>query len=231
MLPSMPGKQGGTQATVALLSRHHLLRVGMQQLMQSEDWIRFLPQTAPGTNSDEVILQQNPDVIIIDSEITSDLPGLIHRIKAPQPAIKIILLCNMNEAERLRQTVGLGIDGLVLKMQPPQVLIATIKHLMNIPLYTTPPAGISTRNLRTIKAPGAIVLTSGQSREGDKSVLTERERQIVQLVTKGLSNKEIAASLYIADSTVRHHLTRIFDKLGISNRQKLLARARRHGID
>ena len=60
--------------------------------------------------------------------------------------------------------------------------------------------------------------------------LTEREREIVQLIGQGLSNKDIADRLCISSITVRHHLTNIFDKLGVSNRQKLLLRAHQQGL-
>ena len=60
--------------------------------------------------------------------------------------------------------------------------------------------------------------------------LTEREREVVRLISEGLSNKDIADRLCISSITVRHHLTNIFDKLGVSNRQKLLIRAHQHGL-
>ncbi|MDQ3235875.1 MAG: response regulator transcription factor, partial [Pseudobdellovibrionaceae bacterium] len=60
--------------------------------------------------------------------------------------------------------------------------------------------------------------------------LTERERDVVRLISQGLSNKDIADRLCISSITVRHHLTNIFDKLGVSNRQKLLIRAHQYGI-
>ena len=61
--------------------------------------------------------------------------------------------------------------------------------------------------------------------------LTAREREIVKLVAEGLSNKEIAERLSMADTTVLHYLTKIFDKLGVSNRQHLLIRAHHHGVE
>jgi DNA-binding NarL/FixJ family response regulator len=60
--------------------------------------------------------------------------------------------------------------------------------------------------------------------------LTEREREVVRLISEGLSNKDIANRLCISSITVRHHLTSIFDKLGVSNRQKLLIRAHQNGL-
>ena len=114
--PHAPGMQGGPQTTVALLSRHHLLHFGLQQVMKSEGWIRFHSPTVAGMNTDELILHQSPDIIIIDSEIARDVSPVINRIKASHTMIKLILLCNMDEAEHSRQRLSLGIDAIVLKL-------------------------------------------------------------------------------------------------------------------
>ena len=203
------------------MSGHHLLWLGLQELVRSEQWIRLVQWTATGANVDDLIVQQNPQVIIVDDKSKSDLRALVQRIRGSAPDIKLILLCDIDQAEHSRQTLGACIDSIVLKVQPTPVLFATIKHLMDIPENTTPPMGT---------APGTHerVAPRGRSQQGTEARLTERERQIVQLVAEGLSNKEIADRLHIADTTVRHHLTRIFDKLNVSNRQNLLIRVHQH---
>jgi DNA-binding NarL/FixJ family response regulator len=139
----------------------------------------------------------------------------------------MILLCDTDETDHLRQMLGAVIDAIVLKVQPAQVLFATIKHLMDIPAPTPP--RMSTPQT-TVSATSAPIVATTQTQAGKGVGLTERERHIVKLVVEGLSNKEIAARMHLADTTVRHHLTKIFDKLGVSNRQNLLIRAHRHGI-
>lgn len=224
----MPDKQRGTQTTVALIGVNPLSRLGLQKLVQSEMWIRLVEQTFTGLNFVEMIAREKPHVIIIDAEGASDLPRLIQKIKDSAPPTKIILLSGSDDVERCRLALGLGIDGLVLNVQPVAVLIATIKHVTG---GTTQSKGALTDHSSTINAPDAPVVISGQTRQGKGPHLSERERQIIKLVGEGYSNKEIAACLNIADTTVRHHLTKIFDKLGVSNRQKLLIRAHQHGIE
>jgi DNA-binding NarL/FixJ family response regulator len=226
--PSIAARQGGTQTTIALISGHHLLRLGLQESVKSEAWIRLVQPTATSINVDDLIAQENPHIIIVDSQTKSDLRALVQRIRGSAPEIKIILLCDMDQAEHSRQTLGACIDSIVLNVQPAQVLFATIKHRMDIPQYATRQMGTANINASTTRA---TVPALGQSQHGKEAGLSERERQVVKLVGEGLTNKEIAACLHIADSTVRHHLTSIFDKLGVSNRQNLLIRARRHGIE
>ena len=90
---------------------------------------------------------------------------------------------------------------------------------------------VSRRFAKTATTTQASVRATDQPSQRTESGITPQEREIVKLVVGGLSNKEIAARLHLADTTVRHHLTKIFDKLGVSNRQKLLIHAHRQGIE
>ena len=152
-------------------------------------------------------------------------------IKEAVPAIKIILLAGIDESESTRQALACGVDGLVLKIQPSPVLIATIDYLAHATMPVTLPIELSASRVKrglTSSLPASPPHTSAPMKwpEG----LTEREREVVRLISEGLSNKDIADRLCISSITVRHHLTNIFDKLGVSNRQKLLIRAHQHGL-
>jgi DNA-binding NarL/FixJ family response regulator len=173
----MAARQGETQTTIALISADHLLRLGLQALVRSEPWIRLVQSTATGVNVDELIVQESPQIIIVDCKIKSDLRALLQRIRASAPDIKTILLCDVDQAEHSRLTLGACIDSLVLKVQPAQVLLATIKHLMDIPEYATPQMETANRNVPVTHAPGTA---PGQSQQGQEGRLTERERHIVK---------------------------------------------------
>ena len=216
---------------VAIVSSNYLLRLGLQRIVEQEKWIRLIGQTANGTTLDDVLTRERPHIMIIDTEIESDVPGLIQKIKASAPETKTILLTGMDEAECTRQAFACGVDGLVLKIQPSPVLIATIDYLARAASATVPLPGSHTAPLNKphrTTVPAAIATTPPQSKWPDG--LTEREREVVRLISEGLSNKDIADRLCISSITVRHHLTSIFDKLGVSNRQKLLIRAHQHGL-
>ena len=97
MLRSMPARQRGPQTTVALISQHTLLRLGFQEQVKSEPWIRLIQPTAPCVPVDELLLHDHPDIIIVDCAIKTDLRLLIQRIKGSAPDIKIILLCDLDQ--------------------------------------------------------------------------------------------------------------------------------------
>jgi len=216
---------------VAIVSNNYLLRLGLQRIVEQEKWLRLIGQTANVTTFDDVIARERPQIMIIDTEIESDVPGLIQKIKATAPETKTILLTGMDQAECTRQAFACGVDGLVLKIQPSPVLIATIDYLARAAAAPVTFTGSNTAPLNKPHRPTihtAIATNPAQSKWPDG--LTEREQEVVRLVSEGLSNKDIANRLCISSITVRHHLTSIFDKLGVSNRQKLLLRAHQNGL-
>jgi DNA-binding NarL/FixJ family response regulator len=131
--------------------------------------------------------------------------------------------------ERGRQGLDLGADVIMMKSQPASILLAIIDSMVR---NATPSHGDS-KHFAAKRAsagdPSTQRVISSSTSSTDS--LTEREREVVALVSKGLSNRDIAERLCITETTVRHHLTSIFDKLGVSNRQKLLLLALERGLN
>ena len=224
-------KPGRATTTVALMSNNFLLHLGLQKIVETEQWIRLIDHVTTGMNIDDIPIREQPHIMIVDTEIESDVPGCIRKVKAAASHLKIILLSGLDNTECTRQAIAVGVDGIVLKVQPSAVLIATIAHLACPSKAITLPIGGEAAHVNMSKTPDVptpITWNPDQSKwpEG----LTEREREIIRLISEGLSNKDIADRLCISSITVRHHLTNIFDKLGVSNRQKLLICAHRYGL-
>ena len=114
---------------VALVSSNYLLRFGLQKLVESEKWIQFIDRAPTNMDIDDTLAREQPHIIIVDIDIESDIAALIRRIRATAPHTKIVLLSGFDNAECARQAIGVGVDGIVLKVQPSAVLIATIAHL------------------------------------------------------------------------------------------------------
>ena len=230
----MTGTEEGKGATVvAILSNNYLLRLGLQRIAENEKWIHLVGHVSNWTALDDMLSREQPHIIIIDTEIGKDLTDQIHKIKTAVPRIRVVLLCGLEDPESTRQAIDFAVDGIVLKLQPSAVLIATIRYLAQ-PTgnharpkieNVTPYLSMNEVSHPTISPPKHL----NQSKWPDG--LTEREREVIRLISQGLSNKDIADRLCISSITVRHHLTNIFDKLGVSNRQKLLLRAHLYGIE
>ena len=134
---------------------------------------------------------------------------LVRKVRISAPTIRIIAISGMEYRHGTGGLLLSGIDSIVLNIQPVEILLATVDYLRRLP-------GTSWRQERAGQ-------TSNPSLpERLDFPLTDREQEIALLVGQGLSNKDIADLLHISTITVRHHLTNLFQKLGISTRLKLL---------
>ena len=217
-------------AAVFILSSNHLLRLGLQQILENEGWIRLIGFAANAIALDNQLKHACLDIVILDSEMAHDLTALIQKIKTVDSRIRIVLLCELQE-ERARQAIDLGIDSIVLKAQPSGVLIAMIDHLTQSGDHRPPRLENGVTGATSVRPLNTLLPPPGPTSESKRlDGLTERECQIIRCVSQGLSNKDIADRLCISSITVRHHLTAIFDKLGVPNRKKLIVHAHERGL-
>ncbi len=220
-----------TTIVVAIITSNYLLRLGLQKIVDDVKLIRLVGQAAHAGNLDEILTSEQPHIVILDTEIGGAAPDLIQKIKRVAPGVKTILLSGFDDTECTRQALAAGVDGIVLKVQPSAVLIATINYLADSGGEVVLPIGNRPTPLKLSHTPAlstAPLTPPALTKWSDG--LTERELEVVRLISEGLSNKDIADRLCISSITVRHHLTSIFDKLGVSNRQKLLIRAHQQGL-
>ena len=220
-----------TITLVTIVTNNYLLRLGLQKLADEAKSIRLVGHAAHSDNLDEILTNEQPHIVILDTEVVGGAPELIRKIKRAAPRIKTILLSGFDDIEYSRQALASGADGIVLKVQPSAILLATINYLahshkeVTLPIDNAP-TQLQLNHSSPILAPPSHPFVPSKCSDG----LTEREREVVRLIGEGLSNKDIADRLCISSITVRHPLTSIFDKLGVSNRQKLLIRAHQQGL-
>ena len=211
--------------TVAVISSQYLEWLGLQKICECVEDFRIVVQLHLRVTSDVLLAKRQPDVFMLDMD-AEDALCTIRQIRESAPKSKIVLLSGFADTDRTQEAFEYGVDGVILKIQPAVVVLATIKALY-FPAYNHVPVKPCDAVSRDLRA------TARQDADSDAQPsvwphgLTERKREIIRLVGQGLSNKDIAERLCIADSTVRHHLTSIFDKIGVPNRQKLLIHTHR----
>jgi DNA-binding NarL/FixJ family response regulator len=221
-------KRKSAEVSTAIISSNHLVRLGLQQIIGTTSHVRLVGYAKSGAEAKLLISKEHIQVIIIDVEPDLNVPELIGLLKNAAPSSKIILLTGFEDKDRTKEALLLGVDGIVLKIQPPAVLLAVIEYLCQNPAVSNG----DKEKLTSLMPEG----TTPPFNDADPTVLkwpaalTEREREVITLIGQGLSNKDIANRLCISGITVRHHLTNIFDKLGVSTRQKLLIRAHQYGL-
>lgn len=169
--------------------------------------------------------REQPDVILLDLDLGDDSGlAIISELIAAAGEARVIILTGIRDPEVHRKAVLLGAMGVVSKEKAAEVLIKAIERVHAGEAWLDP----------TIMA-GVLNAVSGKSKKDDPearkiATLTNREREVVELIGLGIKNKEVAERLFISETTVRHHLTSIFDKLEVSDRVELLMYAMRHGL-
>ena len=213
---------------VVLVSYNHLTRAGLQGILQNAPEITLIGESNGGVHAYALIQEMTPDCVIIDLESDTSSLESVKFYKHLSPQTRVILFAGWGDIERARAAIGMGADGIVLKCQPSSVLLTMIegkkKESPSI-LVDSPETQLEpdTRTKQLVHETPVHQIASVDS-------LTGRERNVIALIGQGLSNRDISDRLSISDITVRHHLTRIFDKLGVATRQKLLISAYQLGL-
>jgi len=206
---------------IAILSRQWLVWLGLQKMLEGCATVQMVVSPYQWRIPDGFPTGTRPDVVIVDLETEHDAIGTINQIRKSAPTSKIVLLCGLEDQPRTREAFAAGVDGIILTVQPPTVMLAVLEALY----APTQPKAYGERDGTVELDLGPLVKKKSDADAPPlawPNALTEREREIIRLVGQGLSNKDIAYKLSISDSTVRHHLTNIFNKVGVPNRQNLL---------
>lgn len=215
--------------TIAIASRNQLLRLGLQTLIAPHQHLRLIAETAHTLQAVKLVEQTKPQLLIIVLEPGMNIIRLVREVKASLPTIRIIALHGIQDSHCEAEALSSGLDGMVLTIQPWAILLATIEYLCRLPAKVAPSHPCETSPLKNTGSATdsyqRIPVLSNWSEN-----LTKREKEIIRLIGKGLSNKDIACRLSICNTTVRHHLTSIFGKLDVRSRQQLLIRAHEYGL-
>lgn len=195
---------------VMIAEDHSMIREGLKQLIQLEPDINVIAGCADGKEVVEKYKECTPDVVLIDINMPK-LNGLeaLEKIKQYDSNVKAVMLTIHAESDYLLRALDLGALGYVLKDGEASELIEAIKKANNNEVY--------------IQAAMAAEMVSEQKKVsrmggGPRKNLTEREKDVLKLLSKGMLNKEIAASLYISEKTVKNHVSSIFCKLNVQDR-------------
>jgi len=212
--------------SVVIIDDHPLVREGLRKILELEPGIRVLDEAGDGQGAINIARQRKPDVILMDI----NMPGTngveaTRIIKRESPQIGIIALTIHEDEEYVLELVRAGVSGYVLKDIAPVKLVETIRTVAAGNSVIDPSI---TRTLFT----ELNRLTRRRNAKEEWENLTEREMDILKLITQGKSNKEIAVDLCISEKTVKNHLTNIFRKLKVDDRtQAVLFAIKNHLIE
>jgi DNA-binding NarL/FixJ family response regulator len=212
---------------VLIIDDHTVVRTGLHMLIETNQTMQVVGEAANSTEALEIVRRERPHIIVLDLMLRQESGlDLLPLLRETAPDARVILLTGSYDNELHEQSVRLGAMGVVLKDQASDVLLRAIERVYAGEAWLDPT--LTARVLHQIargKAsppinPEAVRIAS----------LTEREHQVIRLICEGLPNKQIGERMHISETTVRHHLTSIFDKLGLANRLELVIYAYRHQL-
>jgi len=212
---------------IVLLDSHTLVRAGLRLIIESQPDMKVVGQAGNLNEALSLVSSTRPDIILIEHDPESGLnhDGFPEINKAWGPA-RMILVTGSNDRQAHLQAVQHGVMGVVLKTQPPEILIKAVSkvHVGEVWIEHSLIANLVTNTFH-----GQPAAAADPQAEGIE-LLSEREREIIQFIGRALKNKQIADQLCIGETTVRHHLTSIYSKLGVSDRLELLIFAQSHRL-
>ena len=212
---------------IIILDNQTLVRSGLRLILESRSGIEVVGEAGNLYDGLELITSQKPDIILLEmnlaDQLTTDIVSSI--IKGSEPA-RIILVTGIYDPQVIQHAVEAGVMGVVFKTQTPDVLTKAIEKVNagEVWLERSMIANVLSRLSRNNK-PVRI-----SSEEENISQLSDREKEVIRLIGQGYKNKKISEQLFISETTVRHHLTSVYGKLGVSDRLELLIFAHRYGL-
>ena len=203
---------------IVVADDHPIVRTGIIALFAPEDDIDVVAEAATPDEAVAAAERMSPDLVLMDLQFgasaNSGGADATRRIRALDAAPYVLVLTNYDSDRDILGAVEAGASGYLLKDAPPHELITAVRAAAAGESALAPV--IATRLMDRMRAPQAS--------------MSARELQVLELVAAGRSNSDIAAELFVSDTTVKSHLAHIFTKLGVSSRTAAVSRARERGI-
>ncbi|HEU5259075.1 MAG TPA: response regulator transcription factor [Vicinamibacterales bacterium] len=213
---------------IVLADDHQMFRDAVRRLLDAEPDLVVVGEAGDGEEAVALTLQYEPDILLLDVAMPhANGMEVLQQIAAASKVTRIIMVTGAVEESELRQALRLGARGFVLKESGAAQLLESIRVVHGGEYFV---GRECMADLVSAVRSRGVAIEGRAPRKADFG-LTTRERQIVSAVVNAYQNKEIAEKFAISEKTVKHHLTNIFNKVGVSNRLELALFAVHHRLD
>ncbi len=208
---------------VLLIGDYPIFRSALRMLIETDRRMRVVGEAGDKDAAAAILTHETPDMILVDM---SDLGGeemfqFFESIKTP-----VLILVGQHDPAMYQKCLRLGVSGLIQKEEKADILFKAIERIHDGEIwFDRTIMGATIRQLVTEQQ-----MMNEHPKAHITNSLTDREMQVVDLICKGLKNRNVAEQLFITETTVRHHLTSVFNKLEITSRLELVVYAFKHGL-
>ncbi len=200
------------KVTVLVVDDHEVVRIGLTTLLRRQSWLEVVGEAATAAAAVQEALRLRPDVVIMDVRLP-DYSGVeaCREIHEALPTARVIMLTSYSDETAVMSSIMAGASGYVLKEIGSPGLVSAIEAVSSGRSLLDPV--VTARVLDRLRQ-----MTN--SEDDPMSALSRREKDILDLISQGLGNREIGDILHLSENTVKHHVTSILGKLGLSNRSQ-----------
>jgi two-component system nitrate/nitrite response regulator NarL len=212
---------------VVIIDDHEVVREGLRLLIQSQPGFKVVGDAGNSKEALAIAAREQPEVILLDLDLGAESgTEIIPKLLATAKTARVLALTGLRDPELHRQAILHGAVGVVQKEKAAEMLLKAIEKIHSGEIWydRSKLGGVLANILRGREAKG------NRAADANTPALTPRESKIVALVSQGLQNKQIAEKMFISHITVRHHLTSIFAKVGVSSRLELIVYAFNQGL-
>lgn len=221
----------GERIRVLIVDDHAMVRQGLRTFLELQDGselpIEVTGEAANGIEAVQLAKRTQPNIVLLDL-MMPEMDGLqaTPKILEASPNTRVIILTSFGEEDKVLPAIRAGAHGYLLKDIPPTELVQAVREAYLGKVQLHPDVAKKLMSAVAAKESPAAKPATGDSESG----LTEREREVLQLIANGMNNRDIAAKLVISEKTVKTHVSNILAKLNLDDRTQAAVYALRRGI-
>lgn len=225
LYPSIQPKKIG----VVLVDDHAVVRQGLRMFIEMQKDMEVLGEGVSGIEAVELAAHLHPDVILLDL-LMPHMDGVeaTHRILENDPHARVLILTSFGEDDKVFPAIRAGAQGYLLKDIQPRELVQAIREVYQGKAQLHP--DIAMRLMKAVSGEPSFTEPKPEPVPKELQGLTDREREVLECIAQGMTNREIAEKMVISEKTVKTHVSNLLDKLDLEDRTRAAIWALKHGL-